>query len=266
MMKNLMLLLLLATLVSCNRAYDAITPIEKAYLYNDISYLIDFLDDESKKSVPISDEELSSIFEFIQHSYSIFEDFYNPFNLGRIGENEYGDSVYFGVKYVVVQNEINVEIVKDDDFEEFFDVENFSAHYFKLSLEKRKELDNLKVIAKLSVRNFRPRLNFNEKKIIYDNSFISNQIEYFLSKQKEEGNRKEYEKRKAYLNEMIHVYGCHWSSCVHHRTDPSVSLTFNESLNKAVVNFGIFYQGGSAIYYLIDGEWVFQRSKIEWIT
>lgn len=102
-------LLLLFTILSSHAiAQEILEDLKDAYTNNSDSLLSKFLDNWHHAYQPKSNKDISSENELTQYAYEIFEKFYSPFDLARIGTPEWGDSLYHGVDYVIIQNSLEL--------------------------------------------------------------------------------------------------------------------------------------------------------------
>jgi hypothetical protein len=84
--------------------------LDSAYTHKSADQLKEILDRWAKQSKSINKDELKQKYNFEKYTYEIFEDFYTPKSLSRIGHSEFGDSIYIDIKYAFVQNEVLIEI------------------------------------------------------------------------------------------------------------------------------------------------------------
>lgn len=231
--------------------------LEKAFEKNSKSMYKDFLTEWRKESVPIrSKDSLSAIDKDI---YEIYTDFYNPFNLSRIGYGERGEELYSRVKYVVVQNSIYAFTYKTDSID-------FNSMFEKDTLIHSKD----------SIMNFRPNLFFQEARVLYltpkydtiINKFLGNEhyelgTGNIMNPAKEKGNSA---KRLEFLNDKLLIIYGHWGGYWHIETHPYVfRIDFNKDRTIAKVHFRLVYQGGEANYYKENGIWKLKNSYMTWI-
>jgi hypothetical protein len=225
------------------------------FLINSNSYLEAFFEFWSDHSKPIDRKDLNYP-EIINAAYDIFEDFYNPKDLRRIADPQWGDSAYKSNGYIIVQNSLVINQCGS------FDDEGFP----------KDETNTLE----LEIQNFRPTLNLPESRIVYLSPKYQKQLSEFMGKEYVPATTKnlmdpafavnESRKRQQYINQYARIYHGHWGNYWHFISHPEVtSISFNQDLTKAVVDFRIIHQGGSACYELTAGKWNLKSSGLSWI-
>ena len=227
----------------------------RSYLDDSGEQLEDFFHAWKDSSVGISKRELKSAPPVISSAYKIFEDFYQPKNLSRIGKPEWGTDQFKSVKYFIVQKDLNVVIAK--------------------KLKENISLSDSPPILDITINNFRPNLKGDTPALFLTDTY-QRVLESFLgSEELPVGHgglmnpsvaKGESEKRQKYLNSQLKIYHGHWGGW-RYVTDPTVtSIVFNKSLNKAIVRFSLVYEGGHAIYRFKKGKWILQESRLTWIS
>ncbi len=230
--------------------------LNKAYLEQSKLKLSEFFRGWSKVSTAHTDKQIEGLPQAFHYAYNIFEDFYQPHNLKRIGDPEWGTEQFSKVSYFIVQSEINVvvtnEIIKDP-FENNSSITIFDG----------------------TMNNFKPQIKGNIKALFLDGNhsyilkkFLGNEEvpvgqNGIMSTSKAVG---ESEKRQGFLNQYLKIYNGHWGGWKL-VTDPTVTkINFNKNYDRAVVYFSLVYEGGEAIYEKKNGKWVFIKSQLTWIT
>jgi len=192
-----------------------------------------------------------------QHTYAIFVDFYQPKNIARIGDPEWGTNQFSHVSYFIIQPSISAavtdEIINDIEGPPIVsDFTNF-LYYFE-------------------IKHFKPFIR-GETKALFLDDYHRNLVEEFLGDPKKHGailsskTIGESEKRLKFLNQYVQIYHGHWREW-RIITDPKISIiNFNKSFTKALVHFDFIYQGGQAYYEFKSsiGKWVLKESKLTWI-
>jgi hypothetical protein len=186
--------------------------------------------------------------------YSVYKEFYKPFDLLKLGDWEWGNNLNSNCKYIAVQNKIYYSTLRNDNFDDF-------------DWQKSK-MD--------SIDNFRPPINLDKNKVLYLTHEYAESINKFLgtestkpgeenimnpSKAKGES-KKRYEVLRAYIP-ILHG---HWEGYWHLETHPLIRIIiFNKTLTKAEINFRVGYQGGKATLERNGNEWTIKESKATWI-
>lgn len=231
--------------------------LDSAYAHKSKDQLKEILDRWAKQSKPVNNNELKQKYDFEKYTYEIFEDFYTPKSLSRIGQSEYGDSIYIDIKYAFVKNEVLIGI------------------YDKLIYDNFNAIETPKPTSKFKLVDFSPRVKVPNAKVIYLDEFVSSEINNFLkgkfvplgeenimSPASAEGENLD---RLEFLNQFTRIFPGHWGGYWQIETYPTVSIRFNKSLTKAAVDFRLVYQGGTALYERIGNKWKFKKSSILWI-
>ena len=186
--------------------------------------------------------------------FSIYREFYKPFDLLKLGEWEWGNDLNSECEYVVVQNKIYYSVLsrrKIDDFD-----------------WEESKID--------SIENFRPPVNLDMNKVLYLTNEYAEAITNFLGTESTEfgeGNimnpsraKGESEKRYEILRQFISILHGHWGGYWHIETHPIISvLVFNNTLTKAKIYFRVGYQGGETFLEKRDNNWIITESEATWI-
>ena len=250
LMKSLILVLSLL-ITNFSLAQNSLSYLDSAYQNNSIEQLDKFFQHWYFKSQPNTPKD-----SLEKDVYDISKDFYNPFNLKRIGKGEFGEDLYSGIHYVIIQNSLIVIRYNDEDM-----ISPSQRNYEKY------------IFSKDTIRNFQPGVYFDDVKTLfltpeYD-SIINNFLYYNLdSKDSIEIVEiyKSVENKLNFLNNRIVIFPGHWGYYFHINTRPEITdIHFNKSRTKALINFRLIYQGGITIYKKLNGKWIFEKSRITWI-
>jgi hypothetical protein len=231
--------------------------LEKAYKKKSQNRYSQFLQTWHSESIPLI--SLDSLSDLQKDVYEIFKDFYNPFNLQRVGTGEWGNELYSDIDYVIIQNSIFIYTYK---------MESLNFHVFA-------NTDSL-ILSKDSIINFRPELQFEKAKTLYLLPKYELVINKFLgSKNYPLGTggimnpsraRGKSAKRLKFLNKKLNIIHGHWGGYWHIETHPEVfSIDFNNDKTIAKVNYRLVYQGGEATYIKQNGEWNLKDAHLTWI-
>lgn len=231
--------------------------LDSAYSHNSADQLKEIFERWAGQSRPFGTNELKLKPEFEKYAYEIFEDFFTPKSISRVGHSEFGDSVYNDIEYTFVQNEVLIGIYNKLVFNTFN------------SFKEPKPLSEFKLV------DFRPRVKVPNAKVIYLDEFTKSLINDFLKSKftpigednlmnpaSAEGDSRQ---RLDFINKYARIYPSHWGDSWKIETCPTVSIRFNKSLTKAAVDFRLFYQGGTALYERINNKWKLKKSSLIWI-
>ena len=237
------------------------------------------------QSVQSNENEITDKYE--KAVYSIFNEFYTPYELERVGSSEWGDSIYIG-KFAIVQHKINYALaefpnpdtiiltLKDDtlslsELEQKYGKKDRmyvlfeDLKYPKVANEQKKE-----------IINFRPETTLPKDLRLFLVPPYHGELIQFLGNHHTplgaggimypaRASKKTFE-RQVFLNKYLNVIYGHWGGYWHLETHPEVSLIImNPSLTKAILHFRLVYQGGEAYLENKDGEWKLVESKLTWI-
>ncbi len=215
-----------------------------AYNNSCISCLKEVLDDWNRKYEP-----KSNIPDSIKDVYKVFKEIYSPWDLGRMSKSEWGDSIYSGISYYVIQTSIK-----------------YGFHY------KEYVDENINLI------DFRPSILVDTIKLLYLTDDYNSAINYFLGTDyilvgydnKEENviivpelPPGESQLRVNYLRNYLHIFDGFWW---HFKTHPEVKqISFTNNKDSAQVYFRIGYEGGEVFLAKEHNEWNIVNYRMTWI-
>lgn len=251
------LLLFLVVVVSTCYGQGELRKLKTAYKNNSQSQLESFLQQWQSKSIPVG--SLDSLSDLHKDVYQIYMDFYNPFNLLRVGDGEWGEDIYSGIDYVIIQNSILIEVFKTDSL-------YFS--YFE-------DNDSL-ILVKERISNFRPDVHFEQAKTLFLFPKYKKAINKFLGSKSNplgfggimnpSSAKGQSAERLKFLSEKLKIIHGHWGGYWHIETHPYVNvIDFNKDRTYAKVYFRLGYQGGVAIYSKKNEKWEMIYSGLTWI-
>jgi hypothetical protein len=226
-----------------SESVDAIVDaLENAYSHNSKSEYKAILDNWHNNIPPKPFDSLDK--EIEKDIYKIFQVLYNPFDISRLGEHEWGN-LYEGYDYAVVQNTI--------------------LYNFSYEIENYEECDTLS--------DFRPEISLDGKTILYLEPNYHKAIYIFLGAEfnplgtggimNPASPTGETQKRLEFLWKYLAIIPGHWGGYYHIETHPDVSMiSFNESVDKARVYFRVGYMFGEAEFEKNRSGWVMIHSAI----
>jgi hypothetical protein len=209
---------------------------------------------EWNQTIKSNDENLRKQNDTLLAVYEVFNSFYLPLDLLKLGNREWRNMSNSSSKYIAVQNQLFFSIVSSDDIDNF-------------------QWDKSK---KNSIQDFRPKLkNISNEKILYLTQDYEDALYYFLGDESlklGEGNimnpsrpKGDSEKRYNFLHPFLPILHGHWGGW-HLNTHPEVSvILLNKDLSKAKILFRVGYQGGYALLEKNGNQWIIKESKATWI-
>lgn len=280
------------------------TLLQEAYKKRSLNLLDSFFIRWQHNIVPISQSEENELSDTQKQAYHVFEAFYKPFDIKKIGGSEFGENIYDKVKYLVVQNKVDVYSTNNKIYLTVADsdaiaVENINKSSMSSSRKdslltringklnhrvlqefgpKKHSLfndnDSLELITKLD--NFRPRVKVDGKQVVYLTGQYDNLLNIFLGNthlplgtggiMNTARSQGESRKREDFLNKLIKIWYGHWGGYWQLFSYPMASkITFDKTMKYARVDFVFIYEGGEAILKKEGEEWQLISSKRTWI-
>jgi hypothetical protein len=226
-----------------------------AYRDDSQQRLATFFDAWSSDSQEITPAELGELPQALQHAYAIFEDFYRPKDLRRVGDAEWGPEQFAHAKYFLVRTDLRVTVKKSLPDSTFGNSDDPS-------------------IAQWEVERFSPRAS-SDVPLCYLDDRYANLIRRFLGDEElpmghsgimsTSVARGESLRRQEFINQLVQVYHGHWGGW-NLSTDPSVyQIEFDETMENAKLYFSLVYEGGEALYARDSDSWRLVRSELTWI-
>ena len=209
--------------------------------------------EEWNRSVQQNSDDYINQNETVKSIFDIYKVFYNPLDLLKLGDWEWGNDLNSGCKYVVIQNKIYYYIMPDD---------NLDGPYWN------EERD--------SISNFRPPIDLSPDKVLYLTEEYEKALKIFLGSESTEFGEGsimnpsmpagESQKRYESLRRYIPILHGHWGSYWHIVTHPEIiDIIFSKNLDKACVYFRVGYQGGEAMLSKTGNNWEIESSRATWI-
>ena len=174
----------------------------------------------------------------------LFQGIYEPENLNKISGLTTWDSVYAGIPYYIVQNDIKIGIVKSD------------------SLQKTgKYYDSTMLV--MDIDEFRPQLQFKNTKTLYLTDKYSKILTSFFE-DSAAANASSQKSKLKFLGKYVKIVpdtAQNWFF----ETRPIVQAAyFNRTQKIARIDFCLFSQGGSAYFVKENEQWRMIWSGITW--
>lgn len=283
------------------------TLVEEAYQKQDTAKLYQFFDHWAEDIT--SNENDTTNYEWLNErvaeAHKVFAAFYQPLQLEKIGFRslQYQDYPYF-----IVQNELYKISVADtlpfkpDELEAYY-TERIRQTYSDDSIRQKKleylqsEINlgrmslvfdddgffytpwrqiNTTEIESLRNREFRPRVSFPNKKIVYLTDKYKKLLDDFLGDQHVDLGtesimqvayaKDESRQRMEFLMKAAKIFYGHWGGYWQYETYPeATSIIFDREMQRAVVFFRCVYEGGEVYLEKKDGEWTIFSGRLTWI-
>lgn len=250
-----------------------------------------FFDRWAEAIPPYSSTFITSLDETTQEAYRIFAAFYHPRDLASIGGSEWGVSVYEGVRYAIVQQELEFEVVESfmlDTIVARQDVSNPevpSMPGFTFIKKNNGLYDEVMISWGLGsasqgtstvLTEFRPILNLGEVKTLFlAKDYAATLVSFLQNKQVRFGkdglfkaarSRGKSAQRQAFLEPFIRIFYGHWGGYWQLLTYPEVnSIVIDQKMENAIVYFRMVYEGGEARLHKENGRWEVVEARRTWI-
>ena len=274
--------------------------LERGYHADSQKPLVAFLKAWHANSKPVAAELLNKKLPFEQEVYKIFGLLFKP-----------DEKAYRDTQYLLVQKEIDVVVVNsslDSQFDPkteygyrdldrirqdkrglidmetgkpvYGDNEKIEVGEYEIHLvNDREDLWHLKT-SEVVVKDFRPPVKFEGKKILYLQDKYLRHLVRFLTENKGHGNllrgeryweeecgSEERGRRLEYLNKRLLILPGHWGRGWVFASYPTITrIYFSSDLNRAIVHYRApFYRGGRALLEKdAQGVWKIVWMKILW--
>ena len=272
-------------LISYN-LYKLSNPLYRAYIINSDDRIKAYFE-EWNKSYSTNYPLLNN--DTIKAIYEIFDAFYTPREMKRIGKSEWGDSIYITPKYLLVQNTIYYSVLLksnhyyDSILSNSYYVNNYndtmflsnlratdSIHYFQM-LQNWKYDDSRET--ETCIKDFRPKTIYPDDEILYEDRKYYPKIAKYLGylhfdfgfpnlmspAQPKRSNRN----KQDFLNPYLVVWHGHWGGYWHITSHPLVwKIILENDLETADVHFLVVYQSGTATLKKEEGVWKLIESEL----
>ena len=197
--------------------------------------LIENFFSEWQKNVKPNSIEFINQNETIAAIYSVFDTFYKPNDLMKIGNWACVDDINLNCEYIVIQNQIVYSIVNSSNINEV----------------------DLNISKKNLISNFRPQITSESKNVLYLTDEYEESINDFLGKESSEpleveamqpSQNQGNERKIKLLKQHIPILHDYWGRTWQLETYPYVNrIIFNKSITKARVEFYAGFQNGQAL-------------------
>lgn len=179
--------------------------------------------------------------------YAVYKEFYSPWDLDRIADSEFGNDLYKGIYYYLIQSSIRYD------------------HSFNANESQR-----------YTIEEFLPPINNDTIHILYLTEKYESAINCFLGTSyvpvdtantfTPEYPSVDLFQRSRFIGNYLQFFTGHWGNYYHLETHPEVeNISFNEKQDSARVYFRVGYQGGEAVLGKKDDRWVIADHYMTWI-
>ncbi len=239
------------------------TLLNKAYKANSSVKLKLFLDRWCISSSALSSKILNKQNDTVKMVYDLYSAFYQPKDLSRLGVPEGGNAAYAHADYLVIQDNINYAVV------ETLPIYSSTGNNMPDFSILNGIINDNKVVIK-TVKNFRPKVDFEKTKILSLTAYYDSAISRFLkantisNKVALSNNMQEHDvKKEQFLSQYLVMVKRHRGQFWDIISYPEASqITFDRTLQYAAVNYRFSGKEGIAYYKKSDGKWNHVGSKI----
>jgi hypothetical protein len=246
--------ILLLILIACEKNKDTgnnlnpnvdeiLSQLNSAYNSSSVSAFTDILINWHNQYTPKTISTATN--EAEKAVYQIYQVFYDPFNIDKYGQHEWGNSMYAGCNYAIIQNRI------------YFNIGENEPDYTHCD----------------SVNNFRPVINLPGKIALYLTDDYHAAIYAFLGSEYYPYGNEEYMGTEPvteeawdhyqFLNQVLYIIPGHWGPYWHVETHPYIQfITFDTGMQTAKIEFRIGYMFGEAVFEKNNTDWVMTSSII----
>lgn len=273
--------------------------LEQAYKEQSTEKLKAFFNDWAKDLKPATVRQRKKMSKLVQRAYAIFEAFYNPHDLANHGSTQWGNDIYTGFNYLLIQNAFKIfqkdKVYYTDEEARAYTIDNILKNvpvkyhdkwlasvksgdkYFVRSYGPNNKLiwdDSEKVLLD-SVTNFRPNIVQTTATPLYLTEKYSKLLDGFLGNTHSpfaEGGimntaraKGESANRQQFLQNYIKIYYGHWGGSWEYLSSPSIgALVFDKDMKYAKIFYGMIYEGGEAFLKFEDNTWKLISMERKW--
>jgi hypothetical protein len=280
--------LLLASVLSYGQRQDSV--LMRAYQTKSIATLSKFFNQWADETPSLSAAEREMLNDTLQNVYALFEQFYNPLDLKKVGGSEWGNDIYKKAHFLLVQDRIRFGFVDTLDKDLLLQkVYAEAASYLNITVDSvikaSKDPGNERWMTIPdwpkpnkydSVIDFRPMVLFAYPKTVVLIERYRDLLNRFLGDQHlpfaahnimaPARSKGESQRRKQFLEQYIKIWYGHWGGYWQLHSYPAVgSITFDRTFQHAVINYVLVYEGGYAYFTKKGGVWTLGDARRTWI-
>jgi hypothetical protein len=285
---SFLFLLYLVSFTCYSQTQDSL--LRHAYHSKSTKELHVFYDYWASETPGLNDSFLGRFNDTVRNLYRVFQCFYRPNDIGRLGGSEWGNDIYSKIQYLIIQdqvvygvvNTLNKELLIRNEIVRLAKgdknkIDTLLNQYGRDSSEFETVFMEWPQPDKLdTLKEFRPGLSFSKiktlsltpayKKLL--DQFLGNVHDNFgkgniMSPAKSKG---ESEKRQKFLENCIKIWYGHWGGYWQLYSYPYVSsIIFDSQFEHALIYFTVVYEGGYAFLKKTNGVWILVQAKRTWI-
>ncbi len=195
--------------------------------------------------------------------YDVYNEFYKPFDLLELGNWEWGNELNSNSRFALIQNKIYYNIVSLDSIKS-------GENKYKFEIEKEQ------ILKKDSIIDFRPKLFFENHKVLFLTPEYKIALNKFLGTQSTKLGRpnimsvsrpkKQSQKRYSFIRPYLPILHGHWGDYWNIETSPIIyGFYLSKNLDQAKILYIVGYQGGETYLVKENGKWIIKESKATWI-
>lgn len=289
-MRLLLLLCPLCVLLSGLHGQDQSQVLESAYRNNSHKQLDSFFTRWSIETPSLSSAEIHRLNDTARNVYELFKQFYDPLDIQRMGGSEFGNKIYAGTKYLVVQDKIMYGFADVPDADSAVRQQYISIATSQhvpldsvISRERRGTLpdflfyfDEPKSDKYDSIENFRPQVISGLPPTVVLTEAYQTILTAFLGSEHDplgKGSimnparaKGESQKRQHFLQRFIKIWYGHWGGYWQLPSYPTITrITFDRNLENALIDYQMIYEGGFAYFKKTGGQWRLVEVRRTWI-
>lgn len=299
MNKTLSLIFLLSIVALSSVSAQTSEQLETAYKENSREKLKAFFDDWAKEIKPATLQQRKKMSNTVQQAYKVFEAFYNPHDLANLGSTQWGNDIYTGFNYLIIQKGFKIfqreKVYWTEQEARDYAIRNVLKNISPTQHEKYIAFinsgdknhintygpngrdiwqDKSRVMID-SVTDFHPAIIQTAATPLYLNDKYQKMLDSFL------GNKHiplgvgdimnparpagESADRLLFLRNYVKIYLGHWGNHWHYTSDPSIgALIFDKDMKYARIQYNMIYEGGEAFLEYKDDTWKLISMKRTW--
>jgi len=247
-----------------------------------------FFKNWAREIQPITNAELVKLNDTLQQAYKVFESFYQPKDIEKIGGSEWGNEIYANAKYLVVQSSIRIGFTKTlnkdsvihSNVKKIYPTDTTMQNKFLRKVNGKYEPQTLRMFYSRdagviidTIKEFRPQI---ERAVFLTEEYESLMNAFLGGKHYELGYRGimnpakakgESKRRLDFINQMVTIFHGHWGGYWILESHPyAYDIIFDSEMKFALVNYKLIYEGGEVLLERqIHDNWKILEARRTWI-